>query len=559
MNVEQGMDLSSLIGMVRRRGKLAVRVAGGVMLAVFWVSMALPNRYESSALILVEPQSIDEKLVEAGVKESDLSQRLGIMSSEILSRARLSTIITKFDLYPELADDYTREEIVEFMRGDLSIAPVLSEIEMGVTTRRQRNQGIEDFNTFSISYRSISSTLAAKVVNELADDFISEHIDQRVKVTQKSLDFMTASIEGLRKRIAEVEGTIAEVKAANPNQLPENLDSNERDYNDTLHAVRGAQAQLAEAISDEAFWKSQVIAAVSMAPPTTDQTSPEFRKKMVEMELAELRAKGFTEKHPDIVKSTAELAELEAKITANRAAAEGADDVPASYAEQNARAEKRRATLRIKTSKEDLRRIQTHFQDVAERIAKTPAVAEQLDALNREYTHLLESFQDYSARREQAHVQADLERKQLGEQLRILEAAGPAATPSSPKRILLLGLGWVMGLGVGGVAGFLVETGDSSLHVASDLQLAMNIPVLAEIPKIMLESDRMERSRRLMREGIVTAAVVLACLFGGVLTYLWVNGMPGLLSPGPEEPPAAKRASDQARSEFSIVSWQARG
>ena len=66
-------------------------------------------------------------------------------------------------------------------------------------------------------------------------------------------------------------------------------------------------------------------------------------------------------------------------------------------------------------------------------MAGTPQVAETLDAMEREYKHLFESFQDFSNRRLEATVQADLERRQLGEQFRVLEAAFVA--PSRSHRI----------------------------------------------------------------------------------------------------------------------------
>ena len=49
-----------------------------------------------------------------------------------------------------------------------------------------------------------------------------------------------------------------------------------------------------------------------------------------------------------------------------------------------------------------------------------------------EYEHLFESFQDFSNRHQEAQVQAQLERRQLGEQFRVLESAFIAPEPSKP-------------------------------------------------------------------------------------------------------------------------------
>ena len=117
MNVEQGFQVNDLFGLARRRGKLVAIIAGIVILGSFWISMALPNLYTSSATILVEPQSVDEELVNSGVRESDLNERLGLMTAEILSRARLSKIIDDVGLYEDESKRLERSEVIDLMRS----------------------------------------------------------------------------------------------------------------------------------------------------------------------------------------------------------------------------------------------------------------------------------------------------------------------------------------------------------------------------------------------------------------------------------------------------------
>ena len=63
MDAQQGIQVSDLYGLARRRGKVMAILAGSVILTMYWIAMALPNQYTSYATILVEPQSIDEQLV----------------------------------------------------------------------------------------------------------------------------------------------------------------------------------------------------------------------------------------------------------------------------------------------------------------------------------------------------------------------------------------------------------------------------------------------------------------------------------------------------------------
>jgi hypothetical protein len=204
--------------------------------------------------------------------------------------------------------------------------------------------------------------------------------------------------------------------------------------------------------------------------------------------------------------------------------AESDEDSPQSFAEQNALAEQSRAESRANAAKEDYERLRENVSVLEARIAATPAVAEQLDALNRLYEQLYTSYQDFGGRLQQAGVQADLERRQLGERFRILESAEIAPEPSSPNRLLLLSLGTILGLVLGGGIGLLAEMTDSSLHTTNELQSALGISVLASVPRIMLEPDRVARSQRILRETLAAVGVVVFVLAGGAATYYFVNG-----------------------------------
>lgn len=518
MNLDQGIQVIDFFGLLRRRGKLIAISAGAVILVMFWISMALPNLYTSSAMILVEPQSVDQDLVDSGVAQTDLNERLGLMTAEILSRTRLSSIITDMNLYEDESREMQRSEVVDLMRSYVNVVPVLSELEEGTRQRELK------FNTFRIIFRNEDRNVAAAVAQRIANDFIDANIDSRTDITRKSLEFMEDEIESLSGELAKVEKAIAEVKAESAGRLPEDFDSNQRLLQFAMGDLRDAQRNLTAAESDASYWKNQALTSASLSSPN-DPGSPSNRLRILEIERASMLARGYTERHPDVLRVETEMALLQQQM----ARVPDVDDegAPQSMAEQAARSEQQRAELRAQAAREDIASLRETITDLEARLAATPAVAERLDALGRQYQQLYTSYQDFSGRLQQAGVQADLERRQLGERFRILEQAEPAPQPSSPNRVLLLSLGAILGLALGGGIGLIAEVTDSSVHTSNELQTAMGIPVLVSVPKIMLESDRVERSRRILRESLAAAAVVVFVLVGGVATYLFVNGSGG--------------------------------
>ena len=145
MNVEDGFQLKDLWPMMRRRMAVAGIVGGAIFLTAVVLAGWLPSRFSASSTILVEPQVISERLIQSGLQDSDLNKRLNIMTAQILSRPRLSRIIDDLSLFPEESEELTREEIIELMREEILVAPVLPELR----AEGPRNREFE-INTFHV-------------------------------------------------------------------------------------------------------------------------------------------------------------------------------------------------------------------------------------------------------------------------------------------------------------------------------------------------------------------------------------------------------------------------
>ncbi len=523
MNVESGFQISDLKGVVRRRAKLVFATWLVVSLASYWLAMALPNEYESSATVLVEPQSVDEELIRAGVARSDLNRRLGLMAAKIMSRPRLSRIIDDLSLYREESNYLERQEIINLMRDQVKVEPVIPELEQDRQTLRTNFE----INRFKIHFRDHNAEVARNVAQRLANDFIEEHISNRVEVSQKSLEFIDAELVRLAESIRAIESRVAEIKAANPGRLPEDMAANQRQLERLMTAVSYARRDASTARSDEAFFHSQSATARELLGGDTldrryGHETPVDRKQSLNLLLTDMRSRGYTEKHPDIVKTQAELATLEDQIEASKS-----DERPGSLAEHGAEAEAERARLRRLHAESEIELLRSKEEGLLRLLGEAPGVAEQLDGLDRQYQHLFQSYQDFSNRRHQASVQADLERRQLGEQFRVLEQAFIATEASSPNRFVIILVGVLFGLAMGGAAGIVMEAADPTLHDARQLQASLNIPVLAAIPEIWLESDRLRKRRSTFRQSFATAALVVLALVGGAANYVWVNGTSG--------------------------------
>lgn len=534
---ENETQLQNLYPMVRRHAKMVGAVAGGVLLASILVAALIPSQYDAYTTLLVEPQTISKKLVEGGLESDDINSRLHLMTMQILSRDRLSRVIDEFKLYSDMADEMTREEIIEHMRAEIRVEPIIPEFEK---ERGGRFEG--EINTIMLWFRHRSPKLAAEVANRLAGDFIDEHIRARVQVSGDTAEFMEAEFERLATRAREIESRIAQVKAENTGRLPEDFASNQRMLEDTMLNLRMARRDLAEAQSEEVFYREQARGA---GAANIDPVTPERRLTVLELDLAAMRGRGLTDKHPDVVYTLAEIEEVKGQIDD---AAKG--NKPMSADKLVAAAGLGKAQSKIAEAQAEIERLGTLAADIEGRLGATPRIAEQLAALEQESENLGLSLKSYSGKRLDATVASNMERRQKGEQFRVLERAFAPPNATSPNRPAIMLLGAIFGLSLGIGLAVLRELTDSSYHAARPLQSSLRIPVLASIPAILLEADRAARRRRSVREAVTATAVAATMLVLSAAGYVYVN-MPGLWRSEPSAvsetpaatPPAASSAT----------------
>jgi uncharacterized protein involved in exopolysaccharide biosynthesis len=139
-----------------------------------------------------------------------------------------------------------------------------------------------------------------------------------------------------------------------------------------------------------------------------------------------------------------------------------------------------------------------------------PTRESELVELTRDYSTIQAAYMSLLTKREDSKIAANLERREIGEQFKILD---PASFPAGPynrvQRLAIIASAAVTGLVVGLLLVGYLEYSDSSFTREEDVVRLLSLAVLAVVPA--MTSDRERRSRRL--RGVAVNVAAGAALF----------------------------------------------
>jgi uncharacterized protein involved in exopolysaccharide biosynthesis len=271
---------------------------------------------------------------------------------------------------------------------------------------------------------------------------------------------------------------------------------------------------------------------VTSATPT--QPNEPLTLNQLKAQLEDLSAK-YTDRHPDVVRLKRRIEESEAKASRGELQAMGSSPsseniLPADSVTDRILADQiqQRAEIQfeIRNLESEIPKIQREIIDYQQRVENTPKREEELLGLKRDYHNLQQSYQSLLNRKMEADIAVSMERKQKGEQFRIIDYAQVPQRPISPDMMRLLLFTVAVGLGIGGGLVFLLDFFDTSIRQPDDFERSSGVAVLATIPRIYQRRD--VRLRRLNQVFTGISVFIALALFSGFASLTLVGVEPTL-------------------------------
>ena len=508
LNTEKSFNIHDYFEILLRRKWYIIIPFAIVVCAATIYSFTAPPKYRASTLILVTPQKVPVDYVRPTIT-SRIEDRLQSIGQEIMSRTRLEQVISEFKLYKEEAKSLSPEEVVELMRKNIQV-----EI--------RASQGY-----FTISYIGKDPRIVTLVTNKLASLFIEENLKQREQQAQGTSEFLSIELNATKAKLDEQEKIITQFKRQFMYELPDQRDTNlnvlgklQQQLQTIGDALKSAQdrklimqKQLTEMRNMAAMYTEDSTvsssSSSSASPKPKLANTDEGRLNQLKNYLAELETK-YKEKHPDIVATKKRIADLEKKSEASKKETEEVKEKEISSpaiatATPEATKEKKKDTTagvgmdpfykemegqlaatewEIKRVKDEEARTKAKIAEYQARIENSPVREMGMANLTRDYQNMKDTYQSLLKKSQESQQAENLERRQKGEQFKVIDPARIPEKPFSPNipRNLLFGV--LLGMGLGFGMAFFREQMDRSFKDAEDLETTLGFKVLANIPKI---------------------------------------------------------------------------
>ena len=187
---------TALRGMWQRRWwGLAAAWIGAIAGAVALVLM--PDKYEASARVFVDTDSILKPLMSGLAVQPNVQQQISIVTRTLLSRPNMEKLVRTTDLDLGLRTARDKDSLID---------DLLSTIKLSSAGQN---------NLYIVTYRDPQPEKARRVVQSLVSMFVESSLGDSRKDADTARRFIEEQIQAYEKKLAEAENRVKEFKLRN--------------------------------------------------------------------------------------------------------------------------------------------------------------------------------------------------------------------------------------------------------------------------------------------------------------------------------------------------------
>jgi polysaccharide chain length determinant protein (PEP-CTERM system associated) len=505
--------ITVLRGMWKRRW-LGVVVAWVVGAASVATVLAIPDKYEASARIFVDTQSILRPLMSGLVTQPNVDQQVMLLSRTLINRPNVEKLIRMADLDLNVQSKVDREALVETLMSSLKI-----------------NNTSRD-NIYTITYRDTQPEHAKRVVQSLVSIFVESNLGDSRKDTEAARKFLDKEIAGYEKKLEEAEARLKEFKLRNlANQNSEGKDHFAQ-MSATGALLEQSRLELREAEHSRDALRRQIQGEDPTVLPDVGQEPiagvavPEIDSRIDALKRnLDAMLQRFTDKHPDVVSTRRLIKDLEEQkqqeIAARRKTAitNPSVSVNANPVYQQLKVTLSEMEARVAALQTRVGEYQARYDRLKSAISLVPQIEAEFTQLNRDYEINRKNYEQLVQRRESASLGSEMDNT-AGVDFRLIDPPRASPKPVAPNRNLFLPLTLLLALVAGVAATFAASQLRPVFFDSRSLREACGLPLLGTVSMLVDEESQRRDRKDLLRFAAACGSLVAA--YGAGLLALFL-------------------------------------
>ena len=504
-------------------GVLVAWVVGAIGAAVvLWV----PDKYEASARIYVDTQSILKPLMSGLAVQPNVEQQVAMLSRTLISRPNVEKLIRMADLDLGEKSKDSQEALIERVTKTLQI----------------KNTGRD--NLYTLGFRDPSPDKAKRVVQSLVSIFVESSLGDTRKDSDVAKKFIDEQIKTYVAKLEEAEARLKEFKLRNL----ELQTADGKDMSGRLAEISGqlnqARLDLREAENARDAAKKQLEAEKTQTTSITSRSllqesatvvsTPEIDSR-IDAQKRNLDAllQRFTDAHPDVVSGRKLIKDLEEQkrkeVAELRKAAMALPSAPSnttSLAAQELSRMLSTSEIQVAALRARVGEYESRFARAREQMKTAPQIETEFSQLNRDYAINKKNYEDLVARRESASLSGDLEGASGIADFRLIDPPRVSPQPVAPNRLLLMPLALLAALAAGVATAFVASQLRAVFFDARSLRDASGLPLLGVVTLVVSDTFR-AKERSDMRKFVAASSGLVGAFIVGIAALAFVSGRMG--------------------------------
>jgi polysaccharide chain length determinant protein (PEP-CTERM system associated) len=492
-------DLHELFQLVTLEARAAWRyrwhalvVAWGVMILGAVLVFSLPNRYQSSAQVYADTNSLNNPLLRGIAVQPDIRGRLDVITRTLLSRPNLETVADKTGLSVRATTPADKDALL---------------VKLGAAVQIQ-DAGAR--NLYNISYSDVDPEMAQKVVQAFVEVLMNDTLGENTASTTSAQDFLQQQVDDYNNRLNVAEQKLADFKKANLGNLPGTGGP------DLATRLQDAEAKLQDL---EAQYSAAAAGRLVTGRSTASSTSDIDRQiAAYQQKLNDLLLK-YTDEYPDVVSTRRMIAQLQAR---RGELARHPGSAPAAQASPGGG-----QTRDMSLARSLAAQVAAQKREIADLKGNADKITDaqvQLQQLTRNYDVTRKQYDELVSRLNTAQLSQDATQSGNNLKFRVISPPIVPLLPDGPKRgWMLLGV-FVLALAFGGAFGFFLHKIKPVFLSLKSLREFSDYAVIGTFSMIASSTRRELRRREIIGfctgVGLLAVVLVLGLAFNGHLANL---------------------------------------